>query len=117
MNQLRILMRCLVLKLSLRGDLLMKRIYLISVRNNKHTLTLTVRNGRLCVLSRQSKSCYKKSGQRILRGSMEAEKQLSDKIFYKEVNFNEKLIQDLETSNKTSRNLKNGCFITDKELE
>ena len=49
---------------------------------------------------------------------MEAEKQLSDKNVYKEVKFNEKLIQDLtETSNKIFRNLNNGGFITDKELK
>ena len=47
---------------------------------------------------------------------MEAEKQLSDKNVYKDVNFNEKLIQDLtETSNKIFRILKNRGFITDKE--
>ena len=44
---------------------------------------------------------------------MKAEKQLSDKNVYKEVNFNEKLIQDLtETSNKIFRSL-----ITDKDLK
>ena len=49
---------------------------------------------------------------------MEAEKQLSDKNVYKEVKFNEKLIQDLtKTSNKIFRNLRNGGFITDKELK
>ena len=49
---------------------------------------------------------------------MEAEKQLSDKNVYKDVNFNEKLIQDLtETSNKIFRILKNRGFITDKELK
>ena len=49
---------------------------------------------------------------------MEAEKQLSDKKVYKEVNFNEKLTQDLtETSNKIFKNLKNGGFISDKELK
>ena len=49
---------------------------------------------------------------------MEAQKQLSDKNVYKEVKFNEKLIQDLtETSNKIFRNLRNGGFITDKELK
>ena len=49
---------------------------------------------------------------------MEAEKQLSSKNVYKDVNFNEKLIQDLtETSNKIFRNLENGGFITDKELK
>ena len=43
---------------------------------------------------------------------MEAEKQLSDKNVYKDVNFNEKLIQDLaETRNKIFRNLKNGGFV------
>ena len=47
---------------------------------------------------------------------MEAEKQLSEKNVYKDVNFNEKLIQDLtETSNKIFRILKNRGFITDKE--
>ena len=49
---------------------------------------------------------------------MEAEKQLSDKNVYKEVNFHEKLIQNLpETSKKIFRNLKNGGFMTDKELK
>ena len=49
---------------------------------------------------------------------MKAEKQLNDENVYKEVNFNEKLIEDLtETSNKIFRNLKNGGFITDKELK
>ena len=49
---------------------------------------------------------------------MEAEKQLSDKNVYKDVNFNEKLIQDLtETSNKIFRILKDRGFITDKELK
>ena len=49
---------------------------------------------------------------------MEDEKQLSDKNIYKEVKFNEKLIQDLtETSNKIFRSLKNGGFLTDKELK
>lgn len=46
---------------------------------------------------------------------MKAEKQLSDKNVFKEVNFNDKLIQNLTgTSNKIFRNLKNGGFITDK---
>ena len=49
---------------------------------------------------------------------MEAEKQLSDKNVYKDVKLNKKLIQDLtETSSKIFRNLKNGGFITDKELK
>ena len=49
---------------------------------------------------------------------MEAEKRLSEKNIYKEVNFNEKLIQDLtKTSNKIFRNLKNRGFITDKQLK
>ena len=44
---------------------------------------------------------------------MEAEKQLSDKMVYKE-----EFIQDLtETGNKIFRNLRNGGFITDKELK
>ena len=48
----------------------------------------------------------------------EVEKQLSDKNVYKEIKFKEKLIQDLtETSNKIFRNLRNGGFITDKELK
>ena len=46
---------------------------------------------------------------------MKAEKQLSDKNVFKEVNFNDKLTQNLTgTSNKIFRNLKNGGFITDK---
>ena len=46
---------------------------------------------------------------------MKAEKQLSDKNVFKEVNFNDKLIQNLTgTSNKIFWNLKNGGFITDK---
>ena len=49
---------------------------------------------------------------------MEAEKQLSDKNFSTDVNFNKKLILDLtETSNKIFRNHKNGGFFTDKELK
>ena len=49
---------------------------------------------------------------------VEAEKQWSDKNVYKDVKFNEKLIQDLmETINKISRNLWNGGFRTDKELQ
>ena len=49
---------------------------------------------------------------------MEAEKQMSHKNVYKEVKFNEKLIQNLtETSNKIFRNLKNESFITDKKLK
>ena len=50
---------------------------------------------------------------------IEAEKQLSDKNVYKEVNlFSEKLIQDhTETNNKILRNLKSGGFITGKELK
>ena len=49
---------------------------------------------------------------------MEAEKQLNNENVYKDVNFNEKLIQGLtETSNKIFRNLKNGDFITEKELK
>ena len=49
---------------------------------------------------------------------MEAEMQLSDKNVYTEVKFNEKVIQDLtETNNKIFRNLRNGDFITDKELK
>ena len=49
---------------------------------------------------------------------MEAEKQLSDDNVWKEVNFNEKLIQDLtETSSKMFRGLKNGGFIIDRELK
>ena len=48
---------------------------------------------------------------------MEAEKQLSDENVCKEVEFNEKLIQDLtEISNKIFGNLRNGGFVTDKEL-
>ena len=44
---------------------------------------------------------------------MEAEKQLSDKMVYKE-----ELIQDLtETGNKIFRNLRNGGFIADEELK
>ena len=44
---------------------------------------------------------------------VKAEKQLSDKNVYKEVNFNEKLIQDLtETCNKIFRSL-----ITDKDFK
>ena len=42
----------------------------------------------------------------------------SDKNVYTDVNFNEKLIQDLtETSKKIFTNLKNGGFITDKDLK
>ena len=49
---------------------------------------------------------------------MEAEEQLSDKNVYKDVKFNENLIQDLtETSDKIFRNLKKRDFITDKELK
>ena len=49
---------------------------------------------------------------------MEPERQLSEKNVYKEVNFNEKLIQDLtETSIKIFRSLKNRGFITDKQLK
>ena len=45
---------------------------------------------------------------------MEAEKQVSDKNVYKEVKFNENLIQDLiETSSKMFASFKNGGFITD----
>ena len=48
---------------------------------------------------------------------MEAEKQLSDKNIYKEVKFNENLIQDLtETSNKIFWSLKNGDFKAAKTL-
>ena len=43
---------------------------------------------------------------------------MSEKNVYKEVNLNEKLIKDLtEISNKIFRSLKNGGFITDKELK
>ena len=46
---------------------------------------------------------------------METKKQLSDKNCYKEVTFNEKLIQDLiDSSNKIFSNLRNGGFKTDK---
>ena len=49
---------------------------------------------------------------------IEAGKKLSDKIVYKEVNFNEKLIQDLtETRNKMFRCFKEGRFITNKVTE
>ena len=49
---------------------------------------------------------------------IEAGKKLSDKIVYKEVNFNEKLIQDLtETRNKMFRCFKEGPFITNKVTE
>ena len=44
---------------------------------------------------------------------MEAEKQLSDKNVYKEVNFNDLT----ETSSKIFRNLNSEGFITDKELK
>ena len=44
---------------------------------------------------------------------VEAEKQLSDKNVYKEVNFNDLT----ETSIKIFRNLTSGGFITDKELK
>ena len=49
-----------------------------------------------------SEDWNKKNRQGIFRGSLgpKAEKQLSDKYVYNEVNFNKKLIQDLtETSN------------------
>ena len=49
---------------------------------------------------------------------MEAETQLGIKNLYKDVNFNGKLIQDLtDTSKKILKNLKNGGFITDKEVK
>ena len=49
---------------------------------------------------------------------IEAEKKVSDKIVYKEVNFNEKLIQDLtETRSKMFRCFKEGRFITNKVTE
>ena len=49
---------------------------------------------------------------------IEAGKKLSDKIVYKEVNFNEKLIQDLtETRNKMFRCFKEGRFVTNKVTE
>ena len=60
--------------------------------------------------SRWLKVCYKKSRQGPCLVVWD-EKQLSDKNVYKEVNFDEKLMQDLtETSNKIFRNLKNGGF-------
>ena len=49
---------------------------------------------------------------------MEAEEQLSGKNVYKQLEFNEKLIQEItKTCNRMFRNLKNGGFITDKELK
>ena len=70
------------------------------------------------------KSWYKKNRQGILHGSL-GPKHLCygsckaiDKNVYKDVSFNEKLIQDLtKASNKVFRNLKNRGFITDKELK
>ena len=48
----------------------------------------------------------------------EAERQLDDVTVYKNVNFKEKLLQDLaETSNKLFRNLKSKGGITKKELK
>ena len=47
----------------------------------------------------------------------EAERQLRDVTVYNDVNFKEKMLQDLaETSNKLFRNLKNKGGITEKEL-
>ena len=47
----------------------------------------------------------------------EAERQLRDVTVYNDVNFKEKMLQDLaETSNKLFRNLKNKGCITEKEL-
>ena len=49
---------------------------------------------------------------------MEAEKQLSDANVYKDVSFNEKMLQDLVgTSNKLFQNLKSKGKISDKELK
>ena len=48
----------------------------------------------------------------------EAERQLGDVTVYKEVEFKEKMLQDLAgTSNKLFRNLKNKGGITEKELK
>ena len=48
----------------------------------------------------------------------EAERQLGDVTVYKDVDFKEKMLQDLaETSNKLFRNLKNKGGITEKELK
>ena len=47
---------------------------------------------------------------------MEAEKQLGDKSFYKEVKCNKKLIKDLTETSKMFRRLKCRGFMTDKEL-
>ena len=48
----------------------------------------------------------------------EAERQLGDVTVYKDVNFKEKMLQDLaETSNKLFRNLKNKGGITEKQLK
>ena len=49
---------------------------------------------------------------------MEAEKQLSDANIYKDVSFNEKMLQDLVgTSNKLFQNLKSKGKISDKQLK
>ena len=48
----------------------------------------------------------------------EAEKQLSDKNVYRDVNFKSKILQDLaETSNNIFKNLKRKGKITEKELK
>ena len=48
----------------------------------------------------------------------EAERQLGDINVYKDVDFKEKMLQDLaETSNKLFRNLKNKGGITERELK
>ena len=48
----------------------------------------------------------------------EAERQLGDVTVYEDVNFKEKMLQDLaETSNKLFRNLKSKGGITEKQLK
>ena len=48
----------------------------------------------------------------------EAERQLADVTVYKDVNFKEKLLQDLaEISNKLFRNLKNKGGVTEREFK
>ena len=48
----------------------------------------------------------------------DAEKQLSDENIYKDINFKDKILQELpDSSNKLFRNLKTKGIITEKELK
>lgn len=48
--------------------------------------------------------------------AMEAEKQLKDRVVYKDIDFKEKILQEVtETTESFSRNLKKNSYVSEKE--